>query len=153
MTQQESDEDLLEDISDDILLNEDLDDPLLAEAEALLGVATPSRKPKKAITPKPAQKKGKASPVEKKSTKKAVINKQTMKEFTVFILKKAKIYEEIGFETILRKLPPAWNFSEPILIDILEAIIESNTITAIRLKMTATSLKFYPGLHPKDKKL
>ncbi|UYP46201.1 hypothetical protein NEF87_002486 [Candidatus Lokiarchaeum ossiferum] len=147
------DDELLDDIPDDILLNEDLDDPLLAEAEALLGIAKPGSKPKKNLTPKKTEEDKKSIQTEPKILKKAVISKQTMKEFTIFILKKAKIYEEIAFETILRKLNPAWNFTEPVLIDVLEAIIESNTVTAIKMKMTANSLKFYSATHPKDKKI
>ena len=147
-----SDEDFLDDISDDELLNEDLDDPLMAEAEALMGFDKPTPKKKKIVTSKKTQKEKKTEKTDPKISKGAVINKQTMKEFTVFILKKAKIYEEIAFETILRKIPLSWNFTEPILIDILEAIIESNTVTAIRMKMTASSLKFYSSTHPKDKK-
>ena len=147
-----TDEALLEDISDDILLNEDLDDPLLAEAEALLGIAKPTPK-KISQKPKKVPEKAKLPQNHEKSGSKAIINKQTMKEFTVFILKKAKVYEEISFETILRKLPPSWNFTEPILIDVLEALIESKTITAIKMKMTALSLKFYAATNVKDKKL
>ncbi len=136
-------EDISDDISDDILLNEDLDDPLFAEAEALLG-PIPGLK-KKSIEKKVIKnKKGNSN---QKSTSQISLKPQDsaemIKEFSIFLLKKAKIYEEIGFDTILRKFSSNWNLSKPQLVDVLENIIENKVISSIDLKMTANSLKFY----------
>jgi len=74
----------------------------------------------------------------------AKITKQILKEFTIFLLKKSKSYEEISFQTILRKIPKEWQFSEPVLIDAIENIIENKGISSFNMKMTASCLKFYP---------
>jgi hypothetical protein len=129
-------------IDDDILLNEDLDDDLLLqEVEAFFGPA------KKSSVKTPIKPKEVALPSEEPQTniQKPVILKTTMKELQQFIVAKAKMYEEMAFHTILRKLPPKWHFTEPVLIDILEALIENDVFhkEKLTLKMTASSVKFY----------
>lgn len=133
------------DISDEILLNEDLDDDLLlAEAEAFFG---PTKKPQVKTLIKP---KDVVVPIEEPQTDlhKPVILKTTMKELQQFMVSKAKIYEEMAFHTILRKLPPTWHFTEPVLIDVLEALIENEVFQKekLTLKITASSVKFYPKI-------
>ena len=140
------DDSINDDIPDDILLNEVLDDPLLDEMDAILHGKDYKPKPK----PKPMQKIDKNSknqtdskpnmPNMPKNTK---ITKQILKEFTIFLLKKSKSYEEISFQTILRKIPKEWLFTELILIDTIENIIESKGISSFNMKMTANSLKLY----------
>ena len=137
---------IIDDIPDDILLNEDLDDPLLDEMDAILHGK--EYKPK----PKPELKKNLGNysknqtepkpniPNIPKNTK---ITKQIVKEFTIFLLKKSKSYEEISFKTILRKIPEEWHFTELILIDTIENIIENKGISSFNMKMTSNSLKFY----------
>lgn len=151
------DEDISEDISDDDLLNEDLEDPLLDEVDSLL-----DNKPKNKTQesePKKAPEKSKpevqshpkstgALPKSTGESKKIIISKDVAKEFTIFLLQKQKIYEEIGFDTILRKIPKQWGFSEPILIDLIEILIEKNAING---KMTAHSLKFHENQEVKKK--
>ncbi|MHA1744932.1 MAG: hypothetical protein ACTSWW_02965 [Promethearchaeota archaeon] len=129
-------------IEDDILLNEDLDDDLLLqEAEAFFGPA------KKTTVKKPIKPKEVALSIEEPQTniKKPVILKTTMRELQQFMVAKAKMYEEMAYHTILRKLPPKWHFTEPVLIDILEALIENDVFDKekLTLKMTASSVKFY----------
>ena len=136
----------IDDIPDDILLNEDLDDPLLDEMDAILHGKEYKPKPK----PEPKQKLDKNSknqteikpniPNIPKNTK---ITIQILKEFTIFLLKKSKSYEEISFQTILRKIPKEWQFTELILIDAIENLIENKGISSFNMKMTANSLKFY----------
>lgn len=75
---------------------------------------------------------------------KPIINKETMTAFAQYLLKIEKIYEEIGFNTLLRKIPKAWHFNEDTIIDIMEVLIENHTIKTFDMKMTATSIKFYP---------
>ncbi|MHA1584470.1 MAG: hypothetical protein ACTSVU_02395 [Promethearchaeota archaeon] len=138
------------DISDDDLLNENLEeDDLLAEFESILGKQPEKPKEKKQTKKTKAKtfpkKINSKKTIPKKSTiKKAKIDGETMKEFSIFLLNKAKIYEEIAFKTIIRKIPKEWHFKEEILIDVLETMIENNAIHSIKMKMTASSLKFYP---------
>ena len=132
-------------VDDDILLNEDLeDDLLLQEAEAFFGPSKAKNTPAKTLRPP----KNEVVPIEEAKTdiKKPVILKTTMKELQQFMVSKAKIFEEMAFHTILRKLPPTWHFTEPILIDVLEALIENDVFQKekMSLKMTASSVKFYP---------
>ena len=141
------DENLInDDISDDILLNEDLEDPLLDEMDAILHGK--EYKPR----PKPGKKQNLVNYSKKQEELKSnstnipnnlKISKQIVKEFTIFLLKKSKSYEEMSFQTILRKIPKEWQFTEPILIDTIENIIENKGITSFNMKMTAGSLKFY----------
>ena len=135
-----------DDIPDDILLNEDLDDPLLDEMDAILHGKEYKPKPK----PEMKEKKDKqynnqteSKPNIPNLSKNSKITKQIEKEFTIFLLKKSKSYEEISFKTILRKIPKVWQFTEPILIDTIENIIENKGISSFNMKMTADSLKFY----------
>jgi len=137
---------VIDDISDDILLNEDLDDPLLDEMDAILHGKDYKPKPK----PEPKQKIDKNSKNQTDSKpnipnipKNTKITKQILKEFTIFLLKKSKSYEEISFQTILRKIPKEWLFTELVLIDTIENIIENKGISSFNMKMTANSLKFY----------
>lgn len=138
---------IIDDIPDDILLNEDLDDPLLDEMDAILHGKIYKPKPQPELKQKiDENSKNQASsnviiPSPPENTK---ITKQILKEFTIFLLKKSKSYEEISFQTILRKIPPEWHFTEPILIDAIENIIENKSISSFNMKMTANSLKFYP---------
>lgn len=163
------DNDLLnDDLLDDDLLSDDLDnDPLLKEAASLLGVpieksvkqTEAKSKVNKQIKPtlkitKDNMKQGNSPAIEesteleklpiKKSKLKPVINKKTMTEFAQYLIKSEKIYEEISFQTILRKIPKDWNYDEEILIDVLEVLIEKHTIPSFDMKMTRNSLKFYP---------
>ena len=137
----------IDDIPDDILLNEDLDDPLLDEMDAIL------HGKKYKPTPKPELKqkldKNSINQIDSKPDishlpENTKISKQILKEFTIFLLKKSKSYEEISFQTILRKIPKEWQLTESILIDAIENIIESKGISSFNMKMTASSLKFYP---------
>ena len=136
-----------QEISDDILLNEDLDDDLLLqEAEAFFGPTTKktsTTSEKTLIRPKSA-----VIPIEEPHTElqKPVILKTTMKDLQQILVAKAKIYEEMAFHTILRKIPPKWHFTESVLIDILEALIENDMfhLDKLTLKLTANSVKFYP---------
>jgi len=137
---------IIDDISDDILLNEDLDDPLLDEMDAILHGKDYKPKPK----PEPKQKIDKNSKNQTDSKpnisnipKNSKITKQILKEFSIFLLKKSKSYEEISFQTILRKIPKEWQFTELKLIDTIENIIENKGISSFNMKMTAKSLKFY----------
>ncbi|MHA1474976.1 MAG: hypothetical protein ACTSQ5_07290 [Promethearchaeota archaeon] len=137
---------VIDDISDDILLNEDLDDPLLDEMDAILHGKDYKPKPK----PEPKQKINENSKNQTDSKpkipnipKNTKITKQILKEFTIFLLKKSKSYEEISFQTILRKIPKEWQFTERYLIDTIENIIENKGISSFNMKMTANSLKFY----------
>ncbi len=137
---------IIDDISDDILLNEDLDDPLLDEMDAILHGKEYKPKPK----PEPKQKIDKNSknqaeikPIIPNIPRNTKITKQILKEFTIFLLKKSKSYEEISFQTILRKIPKEWQFTELKLIDTIENIIENKGISSFNMKMTANSLKFY----------
>jgi len=141
------DDSIIGDIPDDILLNEDLDDPLLDEMDAILHGKEYKPKPK----PEPTQKIDNNSKNQTdskiyvpKSHENAKISKQILKEFTIFLLKKSKSYEEISFKTILRKIPNEWQFTELILIDTIENLIENKGISSFNMKMTANSLKFYP---------
>ena len=137
---------IIDDIPDDILLNEDLDDPLLDEMDAILHGKEYKQKPK-------SEKKEKLDSSSKNQTEfkskltnnpnNIKITKQIVKEFTIFLLKKSKSYEEMSFQTILRKIPNEWQFTEPVLIDTIENIIENKGITSFNMKMTADSLKFY----------
>jgi len=133
-------------IDDDILLNEDLDDDLLLqEAESFLGKAKNEKNttvhslkgPKNVVLPIEEPQSNSQNPV---------ILKTTMKDLQQFMIAKAKIYEEMAFHTILRKIPSKWHFTEPVLIDILEALIENDMFhkDKLALKMTAHSVKFYP---------
>lgn len=141
------DENLInDDISDDILLNEDLDDPLLDEMDAILHGKKYKPKPKPEL--KQNLNKNSNNQTDSKSDishlpKNSKISKQILKEFTIFLLKKSKSYEEISFQTMLRKIPKEWQFTEPILIDAIENIIESKGISSFNMKMTANSLKLY----------
>ena len=143
------DDDIPDEISDEDLLNEDLDDPLFDEVDSLLDVK-PKVKPKEPEPKKLAEKAKPEVQIQSKNvgsgvkstgeSKKVVISKEVVKELTIFLLQKQKIYEEIGFDTILRKIPKQWGFNEPILIDLLEILIEKDAIGA---KMTAHTLKFF----------
>ncbi len=142
---------IVEDIPDDILLNEDLDDPLFDELDAILQGKTYKPKPniKQRIQAKEISNKKSKNTARIETSKAASIgnlkiNKQILKELKLFLLKKSKIYEEISFQTMLRKIPNEWGFSEANLIDAVENIIENKGITSINLKMTANSIKFYP---------
>ena len=146
-------EEMLKEVSEDVLLYEDLDDDLLLqEAEAFFGPVSPkkTRKPTVKPTVKPLIKPKKVTPpIEKPpmDLQKPVISKTTMKELQQFMVSKAKIYEEMAFHTILRKISPKWHFTEPVLIDVLEALIEKEVFKKekLTLKMTASSVKFYPN--------
>ena len=139
-------------IDNDLLLNEDLDDDLLLqEAEAFFGPVSPKKTRKSLEKPlvKTLNKPKNAAPLLEKPGKNLmnpVISKTTMTELQQFMVTKAKIYEEMAFHTILRKIPSNWNFSEPALIDVLEILIEKEMFkkAKLSLKMTASSVKFYP---------
>ncbi|MHA1562026.1 MAG: hypothetical protein ACTSPA_07845 [Promethearchaeota archaeon] len=138
---------IIDDVPDDILLHEDLDDPLLDEMDAILHGKVYKQKPKPEIKQKlDENSKNQASPnvIIPIPPENAKITKQILKEFTIFLLKKSKSYEEISFQTILRKVPKEWRFSEPILIDAVENIIDNKGISSFAMKMTANSLKFFP---------
>ena len=146
------DDDLNEDLMNDDLLMDDLEnDPLLQEAASLLGVPAENKVQEKPVREKPTKK---TRQIEKKSSiatklptktgTKPVINKKTMTEFANALIKYENLYEEIGFHTILRKLPKDWNYTEDVIIDLLEVLIEKHTIHTFDMKMTANSLKFYP---------
>ena len=135
-----------DDISDDILLNEDLDDPLLDEMDAILHGKKYKPKPKPEL--KQNLNKNSNNQIDSKPDishlpNNIKISKQILKEFTIFLLKKSKSYEEMSFQTMLRKIPKEWQFTEPILIDAIENIIESKGISSFNMKMTANSLKLY----------
>ena len=141
------DESIIDDIPDDILLNEDLDDPFLDEMDAILHGKKYKAKPKPEVKQKVdrnSKNQTNSKPDISHLPENAKISKQNIKEFTIFLLKKSKSYEEISFQTILRKIPKEWQFTEPILIDAIENIVESKSISSFNMKMTATSLKFYP---------
>ena len=136
----------VDDIPDDILLNEDLDDPLLDEMDAILHGK--EYKPRPKAEKKPNLVNNSKNQTDSKSNITNIpnsikIRKQIVKEFTIFLLKKSKSYDEMSFQTILRKIPTEWKFTEPLLIDIIESIIENKGITSFNMKMTASSLKFY----------
>ncbi len=138
---------ITDDIPDNILLNEDLDDPLLDEMDAILHGKVYKPKPKPEITQNlDDNSKNQESPkvIIPNPPENAKITKQILKEFTIFLLKKSKSYDEISFPTIIRKIPKDWQFTEPVLIDAIEKIIESKGISSFNMKMTASSLKFYP---------
>ena len=141
------DENLInDDISDDILLNEDLDDPLLDEMDAILHGKDYKPKPKpelKQNIDNNSKNQTDSKPNIPNLPKNPKVTKQILKEFTIFLLKKSKSYEEISFQTILRKIPKEWLFTELILIDTIENIIENKGISSFNMKMTANSLKFY----------
>ncbi len=141
------DESIIDDIPDDILLNEDLDDPFLDEMDAILHGKKYNPKPKPEV--KQRMDRNSKNQIDSKPDishlpENAKISKQILKEFTIFLLKKSKSYEEISFQTILRKIPNEWQFTDQILIDTIENIIESKSVSSFNMKMTATSLKFYP---------
>ena len=138
---------IIDDIPDDILLNEDLDDPLLDEMDAILHGNEYKQRPKS--EQKQNFDNNLKNQTDSKSNKtyhpkNTKITKQIEKEFTIFLLKKSKSYEEMSFQTILRKIPKEWQFTELVLIDTIESIIENKGITSFNMKMTASSLKFYP---------
>ena len=151
----------IDDIPDDLLLNDDFDDdPLMAEMSGLLGTAAPKVKANVINTNKSSSKKdttinprGKQkTTIQKKAVSKTnptlhqskakdlAFTKAMIKDFTLFMLKKAKIYDEISYYTIIRKLPPKLRLSEERLIDLLEKIIEKGGLQA---KLTATAVKYY----------
>jgi len=137
---------IIDDISDDILLNEDLDDPLLDEMDAILHGKDYKPKPKPELKQKfdkNSKNQTDSKPNIPNIPKNTKITKQILKEFTIFLLKKSKSYEEISFQTILRKIPKEWLFTELVLIDTIENIIENKGISSFNMKMTANSLKFY----------
>lgn len=137
----------IDDIPDDILLNEELDDPLLDEMDAILHGKDYKTKPKPELMQKidiNSKNQIDSKPNILNLPKNTKITKQILKEFTIFLLKKSQSYEEISFQTILRKIPKKWQFSELILIDTIENIIENKGISSFNMKMTANSLKFYP---------
>jgi hypothetical protein len=141
------DDSIIDDIPDDILLNEDLDDPLLDEMDAVLHGKEYKPKPKpelKENLDKISKNQTDSRPKIPNLPKNTKITKQIVKEFTIFLLKKSKSYEEISFQTILRKIPKEWQFTELNLIDTIENIIENKGISSFKMKMTANSLKFYP---------
>ena len=138
---------ITDDIPDDILLNEDLDDPFLDEMDAILHGKKYNPKPKpgvKQILDRNTNNQTLSKTNITGSVGNAKITKQILKEITIFLLKKSKSYEEISFQTILRKIPIEWQFTESILIDAIENIIESKGISSFNMKMTVSSLKFYP---------
>jgi len=137
---------IIDDIPDDILLNEDLDDPLLDEMDAILHGKKYNPKPKlelKQNLNRNPNNQTDFKPDISHIPKKTKISKQILKEFTIFLLKKSKIYEEISFQTLLRKIPKEWQFTESILIDAIENIIDNEGISSFNMKMTANSLKLY----------
>ena len=138
---------IIDDVPDEILLNEDLDDPLLDEMDAILHGKEYKSKPKpelqQGLDKNPINQTYSKTYIQN-SPDNAIITKQIEKEFTIFLLKKSKSYEEISFQTILRKIPKEWHFNEAILIDAIEKIIENKGISSFNLKMTANSLKLYP---------
>jgi len=137
---------IIDDISDDILLNEDLNDPLLDEMDAILHGKDYKPKPKPEIKQKidkDSKNQTDSKPNIPNIPKNTKITKQILKEFTIFLLKKSKSYEEISFQTILRKIPKEWLFTELNLIDTIENIIENKGISSFDMKMTSSSLKFY----------
>jgi len=137
---------IIDDIPDDILLNEDLDDPLLDEMDAILHGKDYKPKPKpelKQKNDKNSKNQADSKPNIHNIPKNTKITKQILKEFTIFLLKKSKSYEEISFQTILRKIPKEWQFTELKLIDTIENIIENKGISSFNMKMTSNSLKFY----------
>ncbi|QEE14699.1 hypothetical protein DSAG12_00513 [Promethearchaeum syntrophicum] len=145
----------IEDIPDDILLNEDLDDPLLDEMDAILHGKEYKPKPKPELKEKLYKNSKNQEGSKSNSTNisnNIEIPQQIVKEFTIFLLKKSKSFEEMSFQTILRKIPKEWQFTELILIDTIESIIEKKGITSFNMKMTANSLKFYPIKKKKNNK-
>ena len=137
---------IIDDIPDDILLNEDLDDPLFDEMDAILHGKKYNSKPKPELKQNLNRNPNNQADFKQDIShipKKTKISKQILKEFTIFLLKKSKSYEEISFQTLLRKIPKEWQFTESILIDAIENIIENKGISTFNMKMTGNSLKLY----------
>jgi hypothetical protein len=169
---QNTEENLLNDeMIDEELLEEDFldddfeNDPLLKEAAMLLGKPNPEelqpkkkqiqvRSPNKTqnLTEPRLKKESKSHRKTTKTVRKPVVNKTTMTEFAKILIEKEQIYEEIGFDTILRKLPASWAFTRETIIDLLEAFIQNQMIKSFRMKMTTNSLKFYSLEAKYDKK-
>ncbi len=147
-------EDDFEDLDEELFLDDLEDDPLLQEAASILGMppqkkkSTPKNNTKNQAqeTVTQQEKKENSSHGDLKSAvkEKPVINKETMTAFAQYLIKIEKIYEEISFHTILRKIPKQWHFAEEAIIDILEVLIENHTIPTFDMKMTTHSVKFYP---------
>jgi hypothetical protein len=154
-------------ISVDELADVEEDDPITKEALELIEKPVPKKTsgstPAKASNQPPsnegqkfrgstAQAPPKTSPSAPNSVKTGVastpvrasstpIPAAVIKPFTYFLLEKTKYYEEISFDTILRKIPPEWSITnESTIIDMIELILAHGLVTG---RMTATSLKFY----------
>jgi hypothetical protein len=162
----EEDIDGLEDISDEELLNEPLDDELDPEIISILNQPLKSEEASSPTSVKSnitsstkitssgkesIRKEEKIASLQQASIKPINQGKKTtqavkpipaavIRQFTLFLIEKAKYYEEISFDTILRKIPPAWDIrEESVLIDLIEKILEHGLLQG---KITAHSLKF-----------